>query len=450
MMIIQTVLALAVTLGVLVSIHEYGHFWVARRCGVKVLRFSIGFGKPLYTWRDKQGTEFVIAALPLGGYVKMLDEREGEVAEADLPYAFNRQPVGERIAIAAAGPVANFLFAIVAYWSMFLLGTQAIIPVIGSVNPDSVAAQAGLEQDAEILAVDGVETPTWSDVSFQLLRRLGDSGDISIRTRPFQGTSESTFYLPVSEWLVGEVEPNPMDALGIEPFRPQVLPVIDEVSKDGRAFEAGLQTGDLVLSVNGESVEDWNAFVSLVQAKPEEALTIIVRRSDAEVNLRITPASREVNGKTIGYIGAGVLPPEYPEQLMRTVQFGPIESVGRAINKTWEMTSMTLGALKKMLVGLISVENLGGPITIAKVAGASASSGLESFLGFLAYLSISLGVLNLLPIPVLDGGHLLYYFVELVRGKPLSEEKQLLGLKIGMAIIAFVMLFAFYNDLSRM
>jgi len=341
MMIIQNVLAFVVTLGVLVSIHEYGHFWVARRCGVKVLRFSIGFGKPLYTRKDKLGTEFVIAAFPLGGYVKMLDEREGEIAEADLPYAFNRQPVGERMAIAAAGPVANFLFAIVAYWSMFLLGTQVVIPVIGGVNPESVATQAGLKQDVEILAVDGVETPSWSDVSFQLLRRLGDSGDIAIRTKPLQGGTESTVYLPVSEWLVGKVEPDPLESLGIEPFRPKVLPVINEVSAGGRALEAGLKTGDLILSVNDVTVEDWSTFVSLVQAKPEEALRILVKRNDVEVALQITPASREMDEKMIGYIGAGVLPPEYPEQLMRTVQYGPFDSVGQAVNKTWEMRIWT-------------------------------------------------------------------------------------------------------------
>ncbi len=450
MMIIQTVLALAVTLGVLVSIHEFGHFWVARRCGVKVLRFSIGFGKPLYTRVDKYGTEFVIAALPLGGYVKMLDEREGEVAEHELPYTFNRQPVAQRIAIAAAGPVANFIFAVFAYWSMFLLGVQTVIPVVASVAPDSVASQSGLQIDAEIVAVDGVETPTWSDVNFQLLRRLGDSGDITFRTKSLQSGYESKAILPVVEWLAGEVEPDPLGALGIEPFRPKILPIIDELVPGGRAQEAGLKTGDLVTRVDETEVSDWNAFVKLIQAMPEEAMQISVKRDGVDVELLITPASKEENDRQIGYIGAGVRPPEYPQDLLRTVQFGPIESVGRSIIKTWEMTTMTLGALKKMLVGLISVENLGGPITIAKVAGASASSGLESFLGFLAYLSISLGVLNLLPIPVLDGGHLLYYFVELVRGKPLSEEKQLLGLKIGMAIIAFVMLFAFYNDLSRM
>ncbi|WP_020406477.1 RIP metalloprotease RseP [Hahella ganghwensis] len=450
MMIIQTILALIVTLGVLVSIHEFGHYWVARRCGVKVLRFSIGFGKPLYTWKDKNNTEFVVAALPLGGYVKMLDEREGEVSEADLPFAFNRQPVGSRIAIAAAGPIANFLFAIFAYWLMYMVGTQTVVPVVGEVIPQSVSEKAGLQAGSEIVGVDGVDTLSWSDVNIQLLRRLGDSGGIELHVRSLDTGEDDVYRLEISHWLAGVVEPDPIESLGITPFRPSVPPVINEVVPDGRARAAGLKTGDQILSINGEQVAGWNEFVDVIQESPEKTLQVEVKRGAELLTLALTPAGREQDGKVSGYIGAGVQIPEYPEHLLRTVQFGPLASVSEALGKTWDMTAMTLGALKKMLVGLISIENLGGPITIAKVAGASASSGLESFLSFLAYLSISLGVLNLLPIPVLDGGHLLYYFVELVRGKPISEEKQLLGLKIGMAIIAFVMLFAFYNDLSRM
>ncbi|OZG70478.1 RIP metalloprotease RseP [Hahella sp. CCB-MM4] len=450
MMIIQTILALIVTLGVLVSIHEFGHFWVARRCGVKVLRFSIGFGKPLYTWRDKRNTEFVVAALPLGGYVKMLDEREGDVSEAELPYAFNRQPVLSRIAIAAAGPIANFLFAILAYWFMFLLGTQTVVPVVGEVSPESVSQMAGLEPNNEIVAVDGVATASWADVNIQFLRRLGDSGEIELEVRSIDSGQENTYRLGIDQWLVGVVEPDPMKALGIEPFRPELLPIIDVVEPDSRAKAAGLLKGDQIISIDGKSIDDWYGFVDVIKSSPEKLLHVKVRRGEETVELLMTPASRELDEKVSGYIGAGPQIPKYPEHLLRTVQYGPLASVGEALNKTWDMTAMTLGSLKKMVMGLISIENLGGPITIAKVAGASASSGVESFLSFLAYLSISLGVLNLLPIPVLDGGHLLYYFVELVRGKPISEEKQLLGLKIGMAIIAFVMLFAFYNDLSRM
>ncbi len=450
MMIIQNILALIVTLGVLVSIHEFGHFWVARRCGVKVLRFSIGFGKPLYTWRDKSNTEFVVAALPLGGYVKMLDEREGDVSDSELPYAFNRQPVLSRIAIAAAGPIANFIFAILAYWLMFLLGTQAVVPVVGEVIPESVSQVAGVEPDNEIVAVDGVTTASWADVNIQLLRRLGDTGVIELQVRSLDRGEENTYRLDIDQWLVGVVEPDPMKALGIVPFRPDILPIIDVVEPEGRAKSAGLLKGDQIVSVNGKKVDDWYGFVDVIKSSPEKTLQVTVNRESGSVELSLTPAGRELDGIISGYIGAGAQMPEYPKHLLRTVQYGPLAGVGEALQKTWDMTAMTLGSLKKMLMGLISVENLGGPITIAKVAGASASSGGESFLSFLAYLSISLGVLNLLPIPVLDGGHLLYYFVELVRGKPISEEKQLLGLKIGMAIIAFVMLFAFYNDLSRM
>ncbi len=450
MSVVEQILALIVTLGILVSIHEYGHFWVARKCGVKVLRFSIGFGSPLVRWRDRHGTEFVIAALPLGGYVKMLDEREAPVEPAELAYSFNRQSVYKRIAIAAAGPLANFLFAIAAYWIMFGVGTQTLVPVLGPIPENSPAARAGIQSGLEIVEVDGVETPGWSEVNLQLLKRLGDTGAIEFDLKePNSADTPVSHRIVIDRWLTGEVEPDPMLALGFVPYRPSGPALINEVVPGGAAEQGGMQADDLVLYINDQHVADSGDFVERIQNSPGLLLEVIVEREGRQNTLLVTPEPTFNENETIGIIGVKLQPVSYPQELIRTIEYGWFGSIAKAVDKTWEMTLVILNAIKKMIVGQISVENLGGPITIANAAGTSASYGLESFLNFLAYLSVSLGVLNLLPIPILDGGHLLYYFIELVRGKPLSEDKQALGLKIGMAIIACVMIFAFYNDLSR-
>ncbi|WP_193073978.1 sigma E protease regulator RseP [Pseudomonas sp. FME51] len=446
-----TLLATIVALGLLVTIHEYGHFWVARRCGVKVLRFSIGFGPALYSWHDRRGTEYVIAGIPLGGYVKMLDEREGPVPEEELDQAFNRKDVKQRIAIVAAGPLANFLLAIAAFWIIAVLGVTTIAPVIGPVEPGSIAERAGLSEGSEILEIDGSATPTWHEVNLQLIRRLGETGQLQMVAREGQGSAPQSFTLQLQDWLRGADQPDPVGALGLTSWKPEVPPLIGQVNPDGAAAAAGLHPGDLIVAIGGQPVSDWlTDVVPAIQASAGQPLELSVERAGRIQTLSMTPASREQDGKLIGFIGAGIEAFEWPEHMMRSISHNPLSAIPVAVMKTWDMTALTLDSLKKMITGLVSAKNLSGPITIAKVAGASAKSGVESFLGFIAYLSISLGVLNLLPIPVLDGGHLVYYVTEWIRGKPLSERIQGWGLQIGLTLIVGVMLFAIYNDISRL
>ncbi len=451
MELLFTLMATVVALGLLVTIHEYGHFWVARRCGVKVLRFSIGFGPALYTWHDRRGTEYAIAAIPLGGYVKMLDEREGPVPAAELGQAFNRKPVGQRIAIVAAGPVANFLLAIAAFWLIAVLGVTTLVPVLGPVEADTPAARAGLHENLELIAIDGEPTPSWHDVNLQLIRRLGETGVLKVEAQERDGGSPQIYAVQLDSWLKGAEEPDPLAALGMASWQPKVAPRIGQVEPGGAAERAGLQPGDLIVAVNGEPVSDWvSEVVPAIQANPQKKLLLDIERDAKQVELELIPAAKAQNDEVLGYIGAGVAGFEWPADMMREIHHNPLAAVPVALQKTWGMTALTLDSLKKMLTGLVSAKNLSGPITIAKVAGASAKSGLESFLSFIAYLSISLGVLNLLPVPVLDGGHLVYYVAELIRGKPLSERIQTWGLQIGLSLIVGVMLFAIYNDISRL
>jgi regulator of sigma E protease len=456
--LLQTIVSLLVTLGILVTIHEFGHFWVARKCGVKVIRFSVGFGKSLYSRFDKQGTEYSIGAIPLGGYVKMLDEREGEVSPDQLPFAFNRQPVSRRIAIAAAGPLANFLFAIFAYWMMFLSGFNVVVPIVGSVSEHSLASQAGLTRGDEIVAIDGNNTHGWRAVSMQLLKRIGDTGDISIVAKASENKPPEQFLVPVQRWLSGvsAAEIDPLAALGITPFRPVIPAVIAQVVKGSPAESGGLKPGDKVLAMGDNKtgqtkIDSWQELVKKVRASPEKPLQVLVSRHGAEVELQITPAFKTMdNGDIVGHIGVGAAPVSLPAKMIRTERYGPIAALSEALIQSWSDTVMTLSGIKKMAVGLISVDNLSGPITIARIASASISSGMEDFLRFLALLSISLGVLNLLPIPVLDGGHLLYYSAEAILGRPLPEKWQMVGMKIGISMLLLLMTVAFYNDIMRL
>ena len=449
--VLHTVLALIVTLGILVTVHEYGHFWVARRCGVKVLKFSVGFGKPLYRWFDKTGTEYAVAWIPLGGYVSMLDEREGNVPEEEKPYAFNQQSVWKRIAIVAAGPVANFILAVLAYWVLFFSGTSALAPVVGAVQPGSPAYEAGIQPESELISIDGEAVFSWQDAGMQLLSRVGDTGQIRIITQEWQGHRQQEHAVSVDRWLAGTKEPNPLAAIGIAPFSPHIESVIGRVLPDGAAQGAGLKVGDRIVTANGEPVVDWMHWVTLVQSSPDQQMRLEIERQGDLHSLSITPALRHLDdGREIGYIGAAAQPGQWPEGMVREVRYGVLESVSHAVTKTADMIVLTLDSIGKMVVGLISVENLSGPITIAQVASDSAKGGFESFLTFLAYISISLGVLNLLPIPVLDGGHLMFYLVEAITRRPVPEKAQQFGLRLGMMLLGGLMIIAFYNDLMRL
>lgn len=452
----QTIFAFVMTLGILVSIHEFGHFWVARRCGVKVLRFSVGFGKSLWSRTDRHGTEYSVAVVPLGGYVKMLDEREGPVPSGEEHLSFNSKPVLSRIAIVAAGPAANFLLAIVALWLMYLVGVRTLMPQVGEVIPESPAAVAGILPGDEIVAVNGVETLGWQAVNMELLSYIGESRSLAFSVRN-HGSEKAVDdgavrdkSIRIVDWLVSEEQPNPMRSLGIIPYSPEIPAVIGQLSPEGAASRGGLMSGDRILAVGNEDIIDWMHFVEIIRNNSGKPLQLLVERDGNTENLQLTPGSRSVEGIVTGYIGAGVTQIAWPEGMIRHLQYGPVEAIGKGAQATWSLTTMTFESLWKMMTGLVSVKNLSGPITIAKVAGASLESGLENFLYFLAMLSVSLGVLNLLPIPVLDGGHLLFYLVEMIRGKPLSEKIQTLGLKLGVTLVVGVMMLAMYNDLSRL
>ena len=439
-----------VALGVLVTFHEFGHFWVARRCGVKVLRFSVGFGMPLLRWHDSKGTEFVVAAIPLGGYVKMLDEREGEVPADQLDQSFNRKTVRQRIAIVAAGPIANFLLAMVFFWALAMLGSEQVRPVIGAVEAGSVAARAGLGAGQEIVAIDGEPTSGWAAVNLQLVRRLGESGSLQLMVREQGSTADSPRELVLDNWLKGADEPDPIRSLGIRPWRPALPPVLAELDPKGPANAAGLKAGDRLLAFDGQPVSDWQQVVDSVRVRPDTKIMLRVERDGASIDVPVALAARGESKAPTGYLGAGVKAVDWPPEMIREVSFGPVAAIGEGARRTWTMSVLTLDSLKKMLFGELSVKNLSGPITIAKVAGASAQSGVADFLNFLAYLSISLGVLNLLPIPVLDGGHLLFYLIEWARGRPLSDRVQGWGIQIGISLVVGVMLLALVNDLGRL
>ncbi|SFR50654.1 site-2 protease. Metallo peptidase. MEROPS family M50B [Marinobacter daqiaonensis] len=446
--ILQTILALIVTLGILVTVHEFGHFWVARRCGVRVIRFSVGFGNPLYSWYDRHGTEFAIAAIPLGGYVKMLDEREGPVPEDQRHEAFTSKPPGKRIAIAAAGPAANFIFAIAAYWLLSVVGFTTLAPIAGEVEENSIADRLGLESGMEILEIDGRQVTSWRDINMGLLERAGEESSVTFTVSDGQG--KRTLSTSLGGWQLPDDNPDPLGQFGLQPKRPDVPPVLGEVVQGSRAEQAGLQAGDRILRVDGKPVGDWFELVEYIQRSPEQTLELLVERDGNRVTLSVTPGVREVGGTEQGYVGAGVAEVSWPEEMMRDVRYGPLAAIPHAVSETWSDTRLTLVAIQKMVTGLLSPTNLSGPITIARVAEQSVSSGFQDFIHFLAYLSVSLGILNLLPIPVLDGGHIVYYTIEAIRRRPLSEQTQAIGLRIGLAMILTLMVFALYNDLMRL
>jgi regulator of sigma E protease len=451
MELLYTIVLTLGTLAILVAIHEFGHFWVARRCGVHVLRFSIGFGKSLFSWRDRLGTEYSLAAIPLGGYVKMLDEREGEVPAAQLHRAFNRKPVSQRIAVVAAGPLANLVLAVVAYWFLYMAGESGYVPLIGDVKPESVAAVAGLEAGQEIVAVDGGDTPTWQAVSFRLLDRIGDTGTIAIAVKNPDSDAVYEAKVAIDQWLSDQEEPDLYAGLGISLHTPPVPPVVGEVVADGPAAAAGMLPGDRVLRADGVQMPLWMDWVDHVRARAGQAIEIDFERDGETLQAVIVPErATDEKGVDIGRVGLAVAIPDMPPEMVRKFARGPVESLGAAVVRTWDLSVFTLKSIKKMLQGLISPKNLSGPITIAKVATDSAKSGLESYISFLALLSVSLAVLNLLPIPVLDGGHLLFYTIELLARRPVPEKIQAVGYQLGLFMVLGIMLLALYNDFTRL
>ncbi|MCP4862436.1 sigma E protease regulator RseP [uncultured Alteromonas sp.] len=440
--------AFIIALGILVAVHEWGHYYIARLCGVYVKRFSIGFGKPIWSKVDKHGTEFALAAIPLGGYVRMLDERVDEVPPEMASQAFNNKSVGKRMAIIAAGPGVNFIFAAIALYAMFLIGISTIKPVIGEVSPDSIAAQAGLTGNMEIIAVGSRETPDWEAVNLELMSYIGQE------SMPVTVVSESDSarqrVLDIAGWNFDPDSESPLRSLGISPFRPGATLTVAYVAEQTAASEAGLQQNDEIVALDGQPVTAWEDLVAQIKNRPGEQVEIRVNRAGQTYDLSATIGRRDTPEGQDGYLGVSPFAEPWPEGYVFTHQYGLLEAVGKAVDKTWRLMTLSVEMIGKLITGDVSVKNLSGPIAIAQGAGNSAGYGLVYFLSFLALISVNLGIVNLLPLPMLDGGHLMYFTIEWITGRPVPEEVQEWGFRIGAMLLFTIMSIAIFNDITRL
>ena len=440
--------AFIIALGILVAVHEWGHYYIARLCGVYVKRFSIGFGKPIWSKVDKHGTEFALAAIPLGGYVRMLDERVDEVPPEMASQAFNNKSVGKRMAIIAAGPGVNFIFAAIALYAMFLIGISTIKPVIGEVSPDSIAAQAGLTGNMEIIAVGSRETPDWEAVNLELMSYIGQE------SMPVTVVSESDSarqrVLDIAGWNFDPDLESPLRSLGISPFRPGATLTVAYVAEQTAASEAGLQQNDVIVALDGQPVTAWEDLVAQIKNRPGEQVEIRVNRAGQTYDLSATIGRRDTPEGQDGYLGVSPFAKPWPEGYVFTHQYGLLEAVGKAVDKTWRLMTLSVEMIGKLITGDVSVKNLSGPIAIAQGAGNSAGYGLVYFLSFLALISVNLGIVNLLPLPMLDGGHLMYFTIEWITGRPVPEEVQEWGFRIGAMLLFTIMSIAIFNDITRL
>lgn len=439
-------------LAILIVIHELGHFLVARWCGVKVLRFSLGFGKVLASVRaGRDGTEWTISAFPLGGYVKMLDEREGEVAEHELPRAFNRQPVGKRFAIVAAGPLANLLLAVVLYWGLFSTGSEELRPRIAAPAAASPAMSAGLIAGDSIELVDGDAVRSWQELRWLLLKHAIDGETIMLGVRSEGSQTLAERPISLSGLSIDEAGEDLVKQIGMAPYRPPIPAEIGRVADDSPAALAGIRSGDRVLAIDDRPVGDWVDLVRMVRDSEGRSLAFLLDRAGERILVDVVPRTEEVDGQQVARIGVAVRDrPELREAMFVTVRYGALEGLWKAVRQTWETSVLSVSVIGKMIFGDVSWKNISGPVTIADYAGQSAQLGLSHYLKFLALISISLGVLNLLPIPILDGGHLLYYMIEIIKGGPIPERIMEIGQQVGMAVLLMLMGFAFYNDINRL
>lgn len=445
-------LAFIIALGLLISIHEYGHFWVARRVGIKVLRFSIGFGKALWTKKGKvDDTEYTIAAIPLGGYVKMLDERVEPVAASERHRSFNQQSLSARTAVVIAGPMANFILAILAYWLVMMIGISGVAPLIGPVQENSPAAVGGFENEDRLISINGTKTPSWSDARIALLDGSINSSEpllIEVETADGRLTSRT---LRLDNISVLKESGDPLEKMGFSTWWPKIDPIVGQVFNDTAASAAGIQVGDKVLAVDQQPIDTWQDFVTAVQPSADKTLLLTIQRNNSTLEVPITPQAHVVNGQTIGRIGVSESQSQALFDKARvTVQYSPIPALKKALQRTWDMSKLTLQMLGKLVVGQASLDNISGPISIAQFAGQSASIGIDHYINFIAMISISLAVLNLLPIPMLDGGHLMYFAVEAITRKPVSERVQIMGHQLGLCLLGGLMFLAFYNDIWRL
>lgn len=449
---LHTLFYFLLSIGILVSFHEFGHFWVARRVGVKVLRFAVGFGKVLWSHqKNADSTEYVLCAIPLGGYVKMVDEREGEVDAKDLPFAFNRQPLWARFAIVAAGPLFNLLLALVLFWSVLVIGETGMKPVLGKVPENTLAFASGFVEGDQIIAIADKQTPTWTETMSRLIAlALDGETEINVTVQNITSSKQSLKTLHLSE----DDGKNPdalYEHLGFKPYSPTLPAIIGKVLPDSAAQAAGLQANDKIISADGVAINDWLQWVDYVKTRPNVAIQVTIERQNVRATLTLTPKAVQVEQTTEGKIGAAVFVPENLMQSM-TVEYSlsPLEAIPEALNTTYYYSITTLKMMGKMFVGKADVKNLSGPISIAQYAGQSASMGLVHFIKFIALISISLGVINLLPIPVLDGGHLLFFVIEGIKGSPVSEKIQILFQQIGIALLVSLMALAMVLDVQKL
>jgi regulator of sigma E protease len=446
--LVWSVAGFIVAISVLVAFHEFGHYWVARRCGVKVLRFSIGFGRPLWMRRDADGVEWTISAIPLGGYVKMLDEREQEIGPGERHLAFNNASVGKRIAIVAAGPLFNFALAVALYWAVFVIGVEGMRPLLAPPAAESAAARIGLQGGEEMLSVAGKPVETWTALRTQLIDHALGRGLLVLRWRDAEGA--------VREGALDlsgvRIDPEFLfEDIGLTPYQPQIPAVLEQVLPGEAAAQAGFQSGDELLAYNDEPIVSWQQWAQWLRRHPGEVVQVTLRRDGQILTLQPIIGSVQEGERSVGRFGASVAnPPELWQDLRAVSRLDAFAAVPEALEQTWRMSWLTLRMLGRMITGDVSVKNVSGPIQIAQVAGYSAQVGLVSFLSFMAIVSVSLGVLNLLPVPVLDGGHLLYYAVEAVKGSPLSERAQEAGQRLGLTMLVALMGLAFYNDIVRL
>ncbi|WP_145563548.1 sigma E protease regulator RseP [Yersinia aldovae] len=450
MSILWSLAAFIVALGILITVHEFGHFWVARRCGVRVERFSIGFGKSLWRRTDRQGTEYVIALIPLGGYVKMLDERVEAVAPELRHQSFNNKTILQRAAIVSAGPIANFLFAIVAYWLVFIIGVPSVRPVVGDISPQSIAAQANISPEMELKSVDGIETPDWDSVRLALVGKIGDK-QTQVGVAPFGSANVVEKTLDLRQWQFEPDKQDPVVALGIIPRGPQIESVLAEVQPGSAAEKAGLQAGDRVVKVGGQLLDRWQTFVLQVRDNPGKPLVLDIERGGTPLSLTLIPDTKSVGeNRSEGF--AGVVPKviPLPDEYKTIRQYGPFTALYQAGDKTWQLMRLTVNMLGKLITGDVKLNNLSGPISIAQGAGVSAEYGLVYYLMFLALISVNLGIINLFPLPVLDGGHLLFLAIEKLKGGPVSERVQDFSYRIGSVLLVLLMGLALFNDFSRL
>jgi regulator of sigma E protease len=439
--------AFILALGILVAVHEWGHFYVARKCGVQVERFSIGFGKPIWRKLSKSGTEYVIAMIPLGGYVRMLDGRIDDVPPELESKAFNNKTVLQRMAIIAAGPGVNFIFAFFALWLMYIVGLETVKPIVKAVEPDSIAHVAGVQPGDEIINIDGRNTPDWEAVNLELVSNIG--GDNTVVTVRNSSNTEKELTFTLDTWNFDPDIESPLSSLGLTPFRPNPTLTVGFVGDDSAAKEAGLLPGDKIAALNGNKLASWNALVDEVVESPGEVISLAIERDGQQQTLRATIARRDTPQGQSGYLGVSPTFESWPEGYVFTHQYGIIEAIGTALDKTWRLMTLSVEMIGKLLTGDVSVKNLSGPISIAQGAGTSAGYGLAYFLSFLALISVNLGIINLLPLPMLDGGHLMFFIVEWITGKPVPEAVQEWGYRIGGVLLFMIMGIAIFNDIAR-